>query len=68
MKPIRGTWLSLCLWFATGPAYAQGVGSSGDITGTVIDSSGAGIPKATILAVDNEKGIQHTTETDVGQG
>ena len=64
MKPIRGTWLSLCLLFATGAAYAQGVGSAGDITGTVIDSSGAGIPKATILAVDNEKGIQHTTETD----
>ena len=64
MKPIRGTWLSLCLLFATRAAYAQGVGSSGDITGTVLDSSRAAIPKATILAVDNEKGIQHTTETD----
>ena len=64
MKPIRGGWLLLCLVFATGVVHAQGVGSSGEITGTVSDPSGAGIPKATILAVETDKGIQHTTETD----
>jgi len=64
MKPIREVWLLLCLVFATGAVHAQGVGSSGNITGTVSDPSGAGIPKATILAVETDKGIQHTTETD----
>src|SRR6266478_5185818 len=64
MKPIREVWLLLCLVFATGAVHAQGVGSSGNITGTVSDPSGAGIPKATILVVESDKGIQHTTETD----
>ena len=64
MKPIKGAWLLLCLVFATGVVYAQGVGASGDITGTVTDPSGAGIPKATILVVETDKGIQHTAETD----
>ena len=64
MKPIKGAWLLLCLVFATGVVHAQGVGASGDITGTVTDPSGAGTPKATILAVESDKGIQHTTETD----
>ena len=64
MRPIKGAWLLLCLVFATGVARAQGVGASGDITGTVFDPSGAGIPKATILAVESDKGIPHATETD----
>ena len=64
MKAIKGGWLLLCLVFATGVGRAQGVGSSGDITGAVSDPSGAGIPKATILAVETDKGIQHTAETD----
>jgi Carboxypeptidase regulatory-like domain/TonB dependent receptor-like, beta-barrel len=57
-------WVLVCLFVATGSASAQGVGASGDITGTVSDPSGAGIPKATILVVETDKGIQHTTETD----
>jgi Carboxypeptidase regulatory-like domain len=57
-------WVLVCLFVATGSASAQGVGASGDITGTVSDPSGAGIPKATILAVETDKGIQHTAETD----
>src|SRR6266481_4660169 len=64
MKPIKGAWLLLCLVFANGVVHAQGVGASGDFTGTVTDPSGAGIPKATILVVESDKGIQHTTETD----
>src|SRR5437016_12832716 len=66
MKAIKGGWLLLCLVFATGVGRAQGVGSSGDITGAVNDPSGAGIPKATILAVESDKSIQHSTETDTG--
>jgi hypothetical protein len=68
MKPIQGALLFLCLVFATGVAHAQGVGASGDITGTVTDPSGAGIPKATILAVESDKGIQHITESDARGG
>jgi hypothetical protein len=64
MKVIKGAWLLLCLVFATGTGRAQGVGASGDITGAVVDPSGAGIPKATILAVESDKGIQHSAETD----
>ena len=65
MKTLRIlTSLFLYLPFTTCIAYAQGVGASGDITGTVSDPSGAGIPKATILAVETDKGIQHSTETD----
>ena len=64
MKPIKGAWLLLCLVFATGVVRAQGVGASGDITGTISDPSGARIAKATILAVEIDKGIQHATETD----
>ena len=57
-------WVLVCVLVAAGSASAQGVGASGDITGTVNDPSGRGIPKATILAVETDKGIQHTTETD----
>jgi hypothetical protein len=64
MKPIKGAWLLLCMVFPTGVVHAQGVGASGDITGTLTDPSGAGIPKATILVVETDKGIQHTAETD----
>ena len=50
---------------ARGPvAAAQGVGSSGDIRGTVTDPAGALVPKATIVAEDTEKGIRRTSVTD----
>ena len=42
----------LCFLFATCLAHAQGVGSSGEITGTVTDASGGVLPKATVNVVD----------------
>ncbi len=57
-------WVLVCVFVATGSASAQGVGASGDITGTVSDPSGAAVAKATILVVETDKGIQHTAETD----
>ena len=45
-------------------ARAQGVGASGDITGTVADPSGAAIPKAKVTATDNAKGRSRATVTD----
>jgi Carboxypeptidase regulatory-like domain len=43
---------------------AQGVGASGDLTGTVSDPSGGGVPNAKITATDIAKGVQRAVETD----
>ena len=45
-------------------AHAQGVGASGDITGTVVDPSGAAVPKAKVSATDTAKGLSRTTISD----
>ncbi|MGC2401921.1 MAG: carboxypeptidase-like regulatory domain-containing protein, partial [Acidobacteriaceae bacterium] len=58
----------LCFLFATFLAHAQGVGSSGEISGTVIDASGGVLPKATINVVDTQTGLKRTVMTnDTGQ-
>lgn len=56
--------LLVCLLLAAGLAHAQGVGSSGEIRGTVTDPSGGVVPKTNITAVEADRGIQHTTVTD----
>jgi hypothetical protein len=48
----------------SGVAYAQGIGASGDIRGTVTDPSGAVINNGTVTATDAGKGIKHTATTD----
>jgi hypothetical protein len=48
----------------TGMVYAQGVGASGDIRGTVTDPSGAVVTNANVTATDLAKGIKHTVATD----
>ena len=45
-------------------ARAQGVGTSGNITGTVTDPSGAIIPRVTVIAVETARGTQYTATTD----
>lgn len=55
----------LCLVLASSVAYAQGVGASGNIQGTVTDQSGAVLPKATITVADTQTGLQRTAVTDV---
>jgi len=58
----------LCFLFATFLAHAQGVGSSGEISGTVTDASGGVLPKATINVVETQTGLKRTTLTnDTGQ-
>src|ERR1700683_3213030 len=58
----------LCFLFATLLAQAQGVGSSGEISGTVIDASGGVLPKAIINVVDTQTGLKRTVmTTDTGQ-
>jgi hypothetical protein len=49
-------------------AHAQGVGTSGAITGTVTDASGAVLPKTTINVVDSQTGLKRAAETNsIGQ-
>ena len=54
----------VCVVFATGMARAQGVGSSGEITGTVTDSSGAVLPRATVNVVDTQTDLKRTVVTN----
>jgi hypothetical protein len=53
-------WLT-CWLLASPAAYAQGVGASGDIVGTVTDPSGAVIPRASVVAVETARGMQYTS-------
>ena len=56
--------LVVFMMFAAGLAQAQGVGSSGIITGTVLDSSGAVMPRVTVNVVDTETGLKRDVVTD----
>lgn len=53
----------LCL-LLFGGAHAQGVGSSGDIKGTVTDPNGAVLPNAAIAVVGTGTGLRRTAVTD----
>ncbi len=65
MKPIRLLVCSLaCLLLAAGAARAQGVGTSGNITGTVLDPSGGVVPKAAVSAEEPARGLKFTASTD----
>jgi len=54
----------ICVLVASPAARAQGVGASGTINGTVVDPTGAVVPKALVVAVETDRGILHSTETD----
>jgi hypothetical protein len=56
--------LSVLLLTGTHLATAQGVGSSGDLRGTITDSSGAVLANATVRAVDTQTGLQRSATTD----
>ena len=63
----RILFVSLALWSACVyaiPVYAQGIGNSGTITGTVIDPSGAVIPGATVEVENKVSGYDKTVKTD----
>ena len=58
----------VCFLFAASMAHAQGVGTSGEITGSVTDASGAVLPKTTVNVVDSQTGLKRTAETNsIGQ-
>jgi len=45
-------------------AHAQGVGASGNISGTVTDPSGAAIPHVAITALETDRGIRYSSTSD----
>src|SRR2546425_7069954 len=53
----------LCL-LLFGGAHAQGVGSSGDIKGTVTDPNGALLPSVAVAVVGTQTGLRRTAVTD----
>ena len=62
MKPVLV--LLACTLLTSSLVLAQGVGSSGAITGTVVDVSGAVLPKVTISIVSTEIGLKRDVMTD----
>ncbi|MGC2695328.1 MAG: TonB-dependent receptor [Candidatus Angelobacter sp.] len=64
MRSINLLRILLACLLLTGMMFAQGVGASGDIRGTVTDPSGAVVSNATVTATDIDKGIKHTVTTD----
>ncbi len=58
----------LCCVLATLMAHAQGVGTSGEITGTVTDAAGSVLVKSTVTVVDMQTGLKRTASTNsIGQ-
>jgi len=56
--------LLIGLLLASGMAFAQGTGASGDIMGSVFDPSGAVLPNATVTATDVARGTKRTISSD----
>ena len=63
MKAILLSFFALILLLSPS-ARAQGVGSSGQIKGTVFDPTGSVIPSVTVEAVDTTKGTRYTAVSD----
>src|SRR5579864_3582825 len=64
MKVLRlffGVW---CVLLLAAALYGQGVGTSGEIKGTVVDPTGAVVAKASVTAVETAKGFQRNSVTD----
>jgi len=64
VSAMKSLTLFLCLVFATLRAYGQGVGTSGEITGTVTDSAGGVVLNATVNVVDTQTGVKRTATTN----
>ncbi|MFZ0739785.1 MAG: TonB-dependent receptor [Candidatus Acidiferrales bacterium] len=69
MKPISLLVFAVaCLLLAPSATRAQGVGTSGNIAGTVIDPSGGVIPKVTVVAEEPVRGFKFTAATESNGG
>ncbi len=61
----RSKWLALlALSFFLNPGFVHAQATSGDLTGTVLDASGAAIPNASVVATDDATGVKATTTTN----
>lgn len=56
--------LAECLLPGSHATPAQGVGASADLTGTVTDQTGAGVPNAKVTATDPANGLERSVMTD----
>ncbi len=66
IKPFRSVsalLVALCLALSTVPAMAQSQASTGQITGSVVDSTGALVPGATVKATNNNTGLERKVTT-----
>ncbi len=54
----------LALCFLLNPWFVRAQAISGDLTGTVLDASAAGIPNATVVAIDDATGVKSSTQTN----
>ena len=67
---MKNSWLwqlcifCACLAFLSGSAWAQA--TSGDLTGTVFDATGAVIPNATVVANNDATGVKTAVPSNVG--
>jgi len=62
---LAGLFLFVLGVLSAGPvAFGQGVGASADLTGTVMDPSGGGIPNTKVTATDTARGIERNVITD----
>jgi hypothetical protein len=64
VHPHRLSALLLVLTLLVLPFYVYGQAISGDLTGTVLDPAGAGIPNARVEAVNDATGISSTATTN----
>ena len=64
MKLIHSLVCTIVALLLAGAAHAQGVGASGNISGTVSDQTGARVPKANISAVEIATGTRYAAVTD----
>src|SRR5450432_2506157 len=55
-----------CICAAFCPVTVRAQATSGDLTGTVFDASGATIPNATVIALNDATGVKSAAQTNAG--
>jgi Carboxypeptidase regulatory-like domain/TonB dependent receptor len=63
---LAGIVAVLICFFSTPPSYAQGVGASGGIRGTVTDATGGVVVRAAVSAIDVDRGQKYEAVSDAG--
>jgi len=61
---VEGKHFCICITFLSASVWAQA--TSGDVTGTVFDATGAIIPNATVVANNDATGVKTAVESNVG--